>query len=175
MKIVTVDVKTQLKEAELVGLSKAYFTVLMKSNKTNSMAPINHFQRERLVRRRDRAALNHVLNAMVNSLSKKAKDKAKSRRKTKPLMLEGVAFNANAEPVQAMDVLRHTGVIIRCKSRHIKDFFPESRHVAVQDRVRSAKEKIRPLLSLNLVDRKHVDAISREELTDALDFFEKHV
>lgn len=67
---ITAFIPTTLPDDEAYGLLLSALTVVMKSVKRNNARSLNHFLRERLARREDRRALNHILYRLTQSVSR---------------------------------------------------------------------------------------------------------
>jgi hypothetical protein len=97
MKIGGFKVPIRMAEQTFAGLLLSYITVLMKCNKAKNAGPLQHFYRERLGKRADRAALNAMLNAFANQTARKA---GKKPRRT--------AMYESVEPLLSEEVICST-------------------------------------------------------------------
>lgn len=72
MKVKSFQHRSKISEEDFSGLLHAFLTTCMKANKENKPDRLDHFFRERLGRRSDRAELNVFLNRLVQATGGKS-------------------------------------------------------------------------------------------------------
>jgi hypothetical protein len=96
---------------QATGLLLALITSVMKSLKSNNPAPFAHFMRERLHERRDRRALNVMLNnwatVLASSIGKRNRAmKIKSLYDSVPVIIGKASDSASIDPAETSDKTR---------------------------------------------------------------------
>jgi len=90
----------------LRGLLLSTLTALMKASKTNSLAPLQHLFRVRLVDRKLRRELNRSLFAITTALSRKNKKDAQDNIK-KAGVYDNVSVDRKITPKELVELLRN--------------------------------------------------------------------